>query len=150
MSDQGEIAEQPFPKSATEDRMPTGEFMAPLMLERQHVRSVPESPGCYLVYLGDQPFYAGMSRTNMRKRIWAHATGRGSRMIRQALTAGQPMYFEYCAIDPAFPATSNRDVARTEFWFMLLLTGKPLPGNLRLDGMSCFPDQSVSVKATFE
>ena len=119
---------------------PSGEFMTPLPLERVHVRSVPSSPGCYFIYVGDQPYYAGMSRTSMRKRIWAHATGRGSKMIQQMLADGHAMYFEYCAIDPAFPATGARDIARTEFAFMLLHTGKPLPGNLKLDGLSLFPD----------
>jgi hypothetical protein len=53
------------------------------------------------------------------------------------------MYFEYCAIDLAFPATGARDIARTEFAFMLLHTGKPLPGNLKLDGLSLFPDPTL-------
>ena len=87
--------------------------------------------------------YAGMSRTNMRKRIWAHATGRGSKMIRQMLADGHAMYLEYCAIDVETPAASARDIARTEFAFMLLHTGRPLPGNVKLDGLSLFPDPTL-------
>jgi hypothetical protein len=120
--------------------MPRGEFMTPLPLEAEHVRTVPRSAGCYFIYVAAQPYYAGMSRTDMRKRIWAHTTGRGSRMIRQMLAIGQPMYFEYCAADPASTAGSARDIARAEFVFMLLHTGELLPGNLKLDGLSLFPD----------
>ena len=134
------VVASPSDTPSSAGHSPRGEFMVLLPLERKHVRAVPKSAGCYFIYLGEQPYYAGMSRTDMRKRIWVHATGRGSRMIRQMLADGHPMYFEYCAIDPASTATSARDIARTEFVFMLLHTGQPLPGNLKVDGLSLFPD----------
>ena len=58
---------------------PTGEFMTPLPLTRPNLDSVPLIAGCHLVYLDDQPYYAGMSRTNMRARLRAHVTGRGAK-----------------------------------------------------------------------
>jgi hypothetical protein len=110
--------------------------MTPLPLTPEETRSVPRIAGCYLVYLDDQPYYAGMSRTDMRSRLRAHAAGRGSKMIRAKLAEGRPMYFEYCETDPAFFVHGTEDIMRAESWFMLLHSGEPLPGNLKLDGLS--------------
>lgn len=112
---------------------PRGEFMAPLRLLREHVRLVPQSPGCYLIYLDEQPYYAGMSRTNIQRRLWAHATGRGSKRVRLMLALGRIMYFEYLDVYASESITA-RDVAGTEFFFMMMHTGNILPGNVRADG----------------
>lgn len=117
--------------------------MTPLPLTREHVRLVPPGLGCYFIYLGDQPYYAGMSRTSMRARLWAHATGRGSKMVRLMVAAGRAMYFEYCAVDPSSQAATRQDIARAEFCFLLLHTGQLLPGNLKADGLSLFPDTAT-------
>jgi hypothetical protein len=122
---------------------PTGDFMTPLPLLREHVRLVPRTPGCYVIYVDDQPYYAGMSKISMRARLWAHATGKGSRMVRQMIQAERTMYFEYCAIDPASLVSTGRDIARAEFYFMLMHTGELLPGNRKADGISLFPDPNV-------
>jgi hypothetical protein len=114
--------------------------MTPLPLLREHVRLVPNSPGCYIIYLDDQPYYAGMSRTSIRTRLWAHATSQGSKMIRQMLAEGRTLYFEYYDVYPS-EGTSMRDVARAELVFLLMHTGKLLPGNLKADGLSLFPDK---------
>jgi hypothetical protein len=124
------------PSQASTTLRPIGEFMTPLPLTRECVREAAPVAGCYLIYLEDRPYYAGMSVTNMRRRLSAHAVGRGSRMVRAMLANGRAMYFECCAVDPFFFAHEREDVVRAESWFMLLHTGEPLPGNLRLDGLS--------------
>lgn len=63
-------------------------------------------------------------------------------MIRQVLAAERSMYFEFCEVQMAEISTT-RDVARAEFAFMLLHTGELLPGNLRADGLSLFPDPTI-------
>lgn len=77
-----------------------------------------------------------MSRTDIRSRLLAHAAGRGSRMIRAMLIENRAMSFEYCAVDPLMFTHSAEDIERVESWFMLLHAGEPLPGNLKLDGLS--------------
>lgn len=64
-------------------------------------------------------------------------------MIRQMLAAGRTMYFEYYEVDPLSEAATSRDIARAEFLFLLLHTGALLPGNLKADGLSLFPDAAT-------
>ena len=115
---------------------PIGEFMKPLPLRRECVREAPAAAGCYLIYLEGRPYYAGVSLTNIRRELSAHAVGRGSRLVRVMLAEGHAMDFEWCAVDPLCFAHEREDVIRAESWFMLLHTGEPLSGNLRLDGLS--------------
>jgi hypothetical protein len=61
-------------------------------------------------------------------------------MIRQMLAEGRALHFEYYDVYPS-EGTSMRDVARAEFVFLLMHTGKLLPGNLKADGLSLFPDK---------
>jgi len=60
-------------------------------------------------------------------------------MIRLMLAQGRTLYFEYYDVYPS-EATSMRDVARAEFAFLVMHTGQLLPGNLKADGLSLFPD----------
>lgn len=60
---------------------PHGEFMVHLPLDRDHIRPVPQCAGAYFIYRHDKAFYAGMSTVSLKRRLWAHATGRGSRMV---------------------------------------------------------------------
>lgn len=135
------FAHNPHLVSQVPEGRPRGEFMIPLPLDRDHVRRVPRTAGCYIIYIGESAYYAGMSRTDLRTRLWAHATGRGSKMIRQKLAEALPMYFEYCNVD-AESHSSRYDISRAEFCFMLLHTGVPLPGNLKLDGISLFSNRA--------
>jgi hypothetical protein len=114
--------------------------MTPLPLIRKQVRLTPQTPGCYVIFLEHEPYYAGMSTTSMRARLLAHVSGRGSKAIRLLLAAERTLYFEYCAMDPTSIAGSPRDVARAEFFFLLMHTGELLPGNRKADGISLFPD----------
>lgn len=81
--------------------------------------------------------------TAIRKRLWAHPTGRSPKKIRQLLDNAGPLFFEYCPVD-AQTGGNPRDIARTAFCLLLLHTGAPLPGNMKLDGMSLFPDPTLS------
>jgi hypothetical protein len=116
---------------------PEGNFMTPLPLTREHIYSAPQRAGCYFIYLEDQPFYAGMSASNIRARLWAHATGRGSKQVRRELACQRPMYFEYVDVSAsdAYPADV---IAATEFVFMMLHSGRLLPGNKRADNYRRF------------
>ena len=106
--------------------------MTPHRLTREHITLVPRSAGCYFIYLEDQPFYAGMSESNIQRRLWAHATGRGSKRVRQMLGLGRVMYFEY--LDVYCGETyAEQEVAGTEFVFMMLHNGRLPPGNMRAD-----------------
>jgi len=118
---------------------PVGEFMDAMPFEPGFVGLAPHKPGCYLVYVEDEPYYVGMSRRSIRRRLWSHVTGRGSRMIKQMLVRNRPMYFEYCDVQVS-DVTAGRDVAASELVFMLLLNGKIPVGNLRVDGLRVFPD----------
>jgi predicted GIY-YIG superfamily endonuclease len=93
----------------------------------------PDSPGCYLIYAGDQPFYAGMSKRSIRSRLRAHLSGRGSKNVWSMLAAGVPMYFEHYEAY-AWEDTSAEEVQALEFVFMAMFPGKSLlPGNKRAD-----------------
>jgi hypothetical protein len=114
---------------------PAGQFMELVALTVANTRCVPRVPGCYFIYVDGQPYYAGMSAVDLRKRLHAHAAGKGSRLVRSMIAQGKAVAFEYCEVEADFFAASSRDVKRTESWFMLLHTGRPLPGNRRLDGL---------------
>jgi predicted GIY-YIG superfamily endonuclease len=116
---------------------PEGSFMTPLPLTREHIHSVPQRAGCYFIYLEDQPFYAGMSAFNIRARLLAHATGRGSKQVRRELARQRPMYFEYLDVSVS-DAYSSEVIAATEFVFMMLHSGRLLPGNMRADNYRRF------------
>jgi hypothetical protein len=113
---------------------PLGEFMIPLPLASEYVTRVPRRAGCYLVYLGHHPYYAGMSRVDIRRRLSAHVSGRGSRMIRQMMAEGHKLYFEYCSVEDG-TLTTSADIELAELWFMLFHTADLLPGNLKADGI---------------
>ncbi|CAG0978975.1 hypothetical protein BURK2_01729 [Burkholderiales bacterium] len=117
--------------------IPLGEFMTPLQLTRESIYSVPQTAGCYLIYLEEQPFYAGMSACNIRSRLWAHATGRGSKRVRHMLACQRAMYFEYLEVFP-WEDCPSQVVAGTEFVFMMLHSGGLLPGNMRADNFRHF------------
>jgi hypothetical protein len=110
--------------------------MTPLSFTLRDIATVPEVAGCYWIYVDAEPFYAGMSRCNMRRRLRAHASGRGSRAVFHELGAGRRLSFEYCAVDHEMFAHAGQDIERAESWFMLLHTGEPLRGNRKLDGLS--------------
>lgn len=134
---------EPRPLSLCPGVRPVGEFMDAMPFEAEFIRLAPHKPGCYLVYVEDQPYYVGMSRKSIRTRLWLHSSGRGSKMIREMLAAKRPMYFEYCDVQ-ASDLTASRDPAAAELVFMLLLDGKIPPGNLRVDGVRLFPDPTIS------
>lgn len=56
---------------------------------------VPEGPGVYIIYRAGQPFYVGRSLVNIRERLWRHATKQGSKKVREALSRGETLTFEW-------------------------------------------------------
>ena len=117
---------------------PLGNFMTPLPLSAEGLKRVPHSPGCYIIYLGNQPFYAGMSKQSIRTRLRAHLVGRGSKLVRAMLGEGKAMYFEYYDVYP-WENTAPEQVNALEFAFMTMLGDGPLlPGNLRADNYRLF------------
>ena len=60
------------------------------------VRSVPHSPGIYILYLSNgTPYYVGRSRVDIYRRLWRHVNMTGSKKIREALEQGIRLDFEY-------------------------------------------------------
>jgi hypothetical protein len=62
------------------------------------------------------------------------------------IAEGHALYFEYCDVEPQSGITA-RDIAQTEFFFLLLHEEKLLSGNLKADGISLFPDPLGGPKA---
>ena len=106
-----------------------------LPLEREHVAQVPRSPGCYLIYLDGEVFYAGRSTTDIRRRLLAHANGYGSKMVREARQdPSAELTFEYYDLREEDGEATDDDIARFEFFFMAMHSAERPPGNLRWDG----------------
>ena len=115
--------------------MAHGEFMDLLPLNEEGLRSVPATAGCYIIYLDGSPFYVGRSRVDLRRRLVAHARGRGSRAVRELPSKQrQRLKFEYCDVRESDGVVTPEDIAGTEFFFMAMFTGNRPRGNLRWDG----------------
>ena len=62
--------------------------------------SVPKQPGVYIIYDGrGRPFYVGRSRVSIFYRLRCHASGSGSRKVRDALKRREKLTFEWEEMD---------------------------------------------------
>ena len=60
------------------------------------LRAVPKGPGVDIIYNSrGTPFYVGRSIVNIRDRLICHAERRGSRKVREALSRGEMLSFEW-------------------------------------------------------
>lgn len=65
-------------------------------LQIHNLVHVPKAPGVYIIYRkGGDAFYVGRSIVNIHDRLWAHATMRGSRKVKEALERGESLEFEW-------------------------------------------------------
>lgn len=65
-------------------------------LDVVNLGGVPRAPGVYIVYRKNgPPFYVGRSTTSIYDRLYAHASTRGSRKIREAILRSEELEFEW-------------------------------------------------------
>lgn len=60
-----------------------------------NLTKVPNEAGIYIIYKNGRPFYIGRSIVNIHSRLCAHASGRGSRKIKECLVRGERLEFEW-------------------------------------------------------
>jgi excinuclease UvrABC nuclease subunit len=67
------------------------------MFNREEIRKVPGASGVYLVYIkqSQKPFYIGRSRCDIRRRLFCHLNGIGSKRIKELLLKKTLLRFEW-------------------------------------------------------